>query len=362
MLYFARMTTTAPAPMQCKEVALEIVLDSPTRTSKGTAGDLVTRNNANQRAIGQLWAEDLDAQVVAGLKSSRTADAYKKYALEWLSWLSRNEVATPTPAHCMAWLGVIRQRLAPASVNANLAAVKSLYAWAETRNAYPNIARSVRGLTVRKDEPLDALDPAQVAHLARLAGKAGLAGYRDCALVHVAYATACRRVSICEADLGDLDLQDAVLRYRGKGDPDKVRRAYLSPSALEAVRRYLRLRQLEEGTLPPSAPLFAAVGNRARGGRLDLRSLTRIVSRLMQRGGHIARDEAGHITRPRVLGFHSLRRSAVTAAFEAQGLEAAQSLAGHADPRTTTRAYARVNKGKVLRQLASVLDLGGESL
>jgi integrase len=356
------MKTPADAPTQCEEVALEIVIDPPSRMDTRSAGELATRNTTTQRAIAQLWAEDLDAQVSAGLKSSRTAEAYKKYVLDWLSWLTRNNVPAPTPAHCMEWLGVIRQRLAPASANANLAAVKSLYAWAETRNAYPNIARSVRGLTVRKDEPLDALEPAQVAELAKLATGQGLAGFRDCALVHLAYSTACRRVSICEADIGDLDLQDAVLRYRGKGDPDKVRRAYLSPSALEAVRRYLRLRQLNEGTLAPAAPLFAAVGNRAAGKRLDLRSLTRIVSRLMQTAGHISRDEAGKITRPRVLGFHSLRRSAVTAAFEKQGLEAAQSLAGHADPRTTTRAYARVNKGKVLRQLASALDLGEGAL
>jgi integrase len=53
-----------------------------------------------------------------------------------------------------------------------------------------------------------------------------------------------------------------------------------------------------------------------------------------------------------------LRRSAVTAAYEARGLEAAQVLAGHADPKTTARAYARVQKGRVLRGLAGVLDLG----
>ena len=338
------------------EAQLEIVPPA------GATPDLSHRGRRTQRAIADLWAEDLDAQAAAGLKSERTAEAYKKYALRWLGFLQRKGTDTPSPAHVLEWLGAIRAKLLPASSNAHLAAVKNLYAWAETRNAYPNIARSVRGLTVRKDEPLDALDPVQVAELARLAGHAGLAGYRDRALIHVAYSTACRRVSICEADLGDLDQGDAVLRYRGKGDLEKCRRAYLSPSALEAVRRYLHLRRLQDGPLEPDAPLFAAVGNCARGNRLDLRSLTRIVSRLMQAAGHIACDEAGHITRPRVLGFHSLRRSAVTAAFEAQGLEAAQSLAGHSDPRTTTRAYARVNKARVLRALASALDLGEGAL
>ena len=41
-----------------------------------------------------------------------------------------------------------------------------------------------------------------------------------------------------------------------------------------------------------------------------------------------------------------------------KGLDAAQTLAGHADPKTTLRAYARVQKGRVLSELAGVLDLG----
>jgi integrase len=58
-----------------------------------------------------------------------------------------------------------------------------------------------------------------------------------------------------------------------------------------------------------------------------------------------------------VLSAHSLRRSALTAAYDAAGLDAAQTLAGHADPKTTRRAYARVKKGEVLRGLAVSLDL-----
>jgi len=72
----------------------------------------------------------------------------------------------------------------------------------------------------------------------------------------------------------------------------------------------------------------------------------------------VRRDEVGRIVRPRVFSAHSLRRSALTAACDAAGLDAAQTLAGHADPGTTRRAYARIQKGHVLRGLAGVLDLG----
>lgn len=342
---------------------LELVLSPESRINTATAGESLSPSplvRTSQKTLAALWAEDLAAQCSAGLKAPRTCGAYREQVGAWLEFLAREGIHTPTPAHVLGWIASLRQRLAPASVNASLAAVKAFYAWTETRNAFPNIARSVRGLTVRKDEPLDALTPAEVAKLARLAQSEALAGLRDCALVHTLYATACRCVSIHGANVGDLDLLDAALRYQGKGDIHKARRAILGPTALEAVRRYLQARQKAEGKpLDKSAPLFAAVGNRGRAGRLTDRSIRRIICGLMTRAGHLTRDEKGHITRPRVLGVHSLRRSAVTAAYDRAGLEAAQTLAGHADPRTTTRAYARVNRGKVLRELANALDLGG---
>ena len=66
----------------------------------------------------------------------------------------------------------------------------------------------------------------------------------------------------------------------------------------------------------------------------------------------------GKIIRPRIFGVHSLRRSAITAIYEHDGLEAAQTLAHHANPKTTTAAYVRSNKAKSLQRSAQTLDLG----
>ena len=313
----------------------------------------------NQRALAAAWAADLRARAAAGLLATRTADAYAHLTEGWLAWLESEAVDVPTPAHVLAYVARLKAGHAPATVNAHLAAVRALYAWAETVNRYPSIARSVRGLPVRKDEPLDCLPPDQVAALLALVDGDALAALRDRALVQDMFATACRLVSLCAANVGDLDPLDAVLVYVGKGDRGtKARRAYLSASALEALRRYLSARRSAAGgTLPPDAPLFAAVGNRAGGDRLTVRSMRRVIVGLMERAGHVKRDDAGRIVRPRVLSAHSLRRSALTAAYDAAGLDAAQTLAGHADPKTTRRAYARVQTGRVLRDLAQVLDL-----
>lgn len=318
------------------------------------------RLKVNHRALADAWAADLKARAAAGMLADRTAAAYARNVGRWLAWLDARALDLPTPAHVLAFVADLRaDGLKPASVNAHLDAVRGLYRWAETCNAYPAIARSVRGLTVRKDEPLDCLNRDAVAALLAYADGESLAALRDRALVHVLFSTGLRLVSLCALDVAHLDAGDAVLAYRGKGDRDTGRRAYLAPGALEALALYLDARRDAEGAdLDKAAPLFAAVGNRAGGGRLTARSVRRVIVGLMEAAGHVHRDAAGKLARPGVLSAHSLRRSAVTAAYEAQGLEAAQTLAGHADPKTTARAYARVQKGRVLRGLAAVLDLG----
>jgi site-specific recombinase XerC len=311
----------------------------------------------SQRALAAAWGRDLAARVDAGQLSARTADAYLANAGAWLDWLDGWAFDMPTPAHVLAYVASLRKRLKPGSVNVHLSAVRAFYTWTETRNAYPAIARSVAGMKDPKDEPLECLDRGQVVGLLDLVDGDSLAAMRDRALVHVLFCTALRLVSLTGADLGDV--VDGELTYQGKGDRDKGRRAYLSPSALDALTAYLSARRAVEGPLAPDAPLFAAVGNRAGGARLSARSVRAVVVALMERAGHVRRDKEGHLVRPRVLSAHSLRRSAVTTAFEARGQNAAQALAGHADPRTTMRAYARVQKGRILRDLAAVLDLGG---
>lgn len=320
----------------------------------------VGRPTVNHRALADAWAADLQARAGAGMLADRTADAYARNVQRWLAWLDARALVMPMPADVLAYVAALRaDGLKPASVNAHLDAVRGLYRWAETRNAYPAIARSVRGLPVRKDEPLDCLDRDAVAGLLAYADGESLQALRDRALVHVLFSTGLRLVSLCALDVGSLDAGDCVLAYAGKGDRDNARRAYLGTAALDAVARYLAARRDAEGAdLDKAAPLFAAVGNRAGGDRLTARSVRRVVVCLMEAAGHVHRDAAGKITRPRVLSAHSLRRSAITCAFDAAGLDAAQTLAGHADPKTTRRAYARVNKGRVLRGLCAVLDLG----
>lgn len=347
-----------PAPTTEEPIELTPV---PAIRDAVTPVTLVTTRvtQSTQNTLAGLWMRELKDRTAAGQLAPRTAEVYRGHVATWLEWLDSTGTTRPTPADVLRYIGQLRASgRAPASVNAHLSAIRAFYAWAETQDAYPAIGRSVRGAAVRKDEPLDCLKPQDVAGLLAHAAGTGTAALRDRAIIHVLFATGMRLVSLCGLSCGDLDALDCALTYQGKGDRDKARRAYLSPAAMDALRRYLSARRAEGDALDAGAAMFAAAGNRARGERLTARSVRRIVVGLMERAGHVSRNDAGHITRPRVFSAHSLRRSAVTAAYDAAGLDAAQTLAGHADPKTTRRAYARVQKGRVLRELTAVLDLG----
>lgn len=305
-----------------------------------------------------MWVASLEARAKAGMLAEKTADAYTSNGRAWVAFLDAAGIHRPGPADVVAWVGELHEAgLKPTTVNAKLAAVKALYGWAETAELYPSIARSVKGPKVRKDKPLDCLETTEVAKLLELVEGDALAALRDRALLHVMFSTACRLTSLHSADLADLDKEAGTLVYRGKGDTDKDGAAVISTGAMNALLDYLAAREKTEGEIAPDAPLFAAVGNRAMGSRLSIRSMRRVVVGLMERAGHVDRDEEGKIRRPRVFSAHSLRRSSITAAADHAGIEAAQTLAGHADARTTRRAYARVQKKRVLRELAGVLDL-----
>jgi integrase/recombinase XerD len=310
---------------------------------------------ANHRALAGAWLESLRTQAAAGMFSAVTITNYSRTIKKWLDWLDHNSISHPMPADVFNYVAELRtQYSGPGTVNAHLWACRSLYRWAETQNLYPAIARSVRGLKeTSTSEPLDCLLRQDVAGLLDYIDGGILSGKRDIAIIRVLFATGLRLVSLCELNVNDFNALEGMLTYRGKGDVEKGRKAYLGQGAISALCRYLEAR---EG-LTADAPLFTAIGNRAGGKRLSSRSIRRIITDLMEAAGHIHRDGKGHIDRPRVFSAHSLRRSAVTTAYEAAGIEAAQTLAGHADPKTTARHYARVQKGRMLRGLTKTLDL-----
>ena len=291
--------------------------------------------------------------VEVGELADNTLRAYHQAANKWLAFLAGRQ--RPTPANIMAWLAGMRAAGNKVStISTYLAAIKSFYRWTESQELYPNIARSIKSPRNFKDSPLPAPSTAEISAMFHSIPTDSIQGKRARAMLAVMFATALRCVSLLRATVGDVDFQTGTIRHQPKGHREKDGIAVLSNTAREALVDYLAAR----GPLRESDPLFAPTGNRrSRSGALTTKSMRSVIMGLTEAAGLARRNAEGKIANPGHYGPHSLRRAAVTQAAEMLGMDAAQTLAGHASSDTTRRAYARTNRFRQLQATAKILDL-----
>jgi len=192
------------------------------------------------------------------------------------------------------------RKLSPAATSLYLNGVRSFYRFAESRGL-DNIARNVRGAKTPRGFKKGDLSPSQARELIASFGEPeNEKDARDKAVISLMLHTGVRDIEIARADKGDLGTRGGheVLAVRGKGRDEADEIVKISPALDRDIRAYLKMR----GPLPSSAPLFASVARRNKGGRLTTRSISRIVKEALQRIG---------IDDPRYTA-HSLRHSAIT--------------------------------------------------
>jgi integrase/recombinase XerC len=157
------------------------------------------------------------------------------------------------------------------------------------------------------------------------AGAGEVLGLRDRVVLEVLYATGVRVSELCGLDVDDVDGERRVVRVLGKGR--KERSAPYGVPAAAALRDWLeRGRPALVSARSGSALLLGA-----RGGRLDPRSVRRIVA-----------DRAAQAGVPEVSP-HALRHSAATHLLDGGAdLRSVQELLGHASL-ATTQVYTHVS-------------------
>ena len=86
------------------------------------------------------------------------------------------------------------------------------------------------------------LDLEQVQKLLDAPGDADILAARDKAMLEVLYSSGIRVSELVELEMADMDLQEGVLRVRGKGRKDRL--TPIGSQAIKAVQRYFELRSL----------------------------------------------------------------------------------------------------------------------
>lgn len=253
------------------------------------------------------------------MRAGALADALELGVLR--SWLARSRTS-----------GASRATLARRS-----AAVRTFSSWAHRAGLIPaDAARQLASPKARHELP-DVLRADQAAALVEapsadsgptggeVAGGDDPLALRDRAVLELLYATGVRVAELCGLDVDDVDGERRVLRVLGKGRRERAV-PYGVPAAA-ALRDWLeRGRPVLVAGRSGSALLLGA-----RGGRLDPRSVRRIVA---------ARAAEAGVPE---ISPHALRHSAATHLLDGGAdLRSVQELLGHASL-ATTQVYTHVS-------------------
>lgn len=286
------------------------------------------------------FREHLEAEKRA---SPHTVRAYLRNVEELVEFLRERRGRAPTPRDLdiislRSYLASLFGRNESVTIGRKLSAARAFCRFLRRERAIEeNLALLIRPPKAKKALP-SFLTPEQAAALVEAPiGSAPSSGarppalrVRDAAIFEVLYGAGLRVSECVGLDLNDIGADEIRVR-RGKGRKDRV--VPLGDKARVAIAAWLELR-------PSLRPRLPALFVNARGGRLDVRSVRRLVDRAAIEGG--VPD-----THP-----HALRHSYATHLLASGAdLPAIQELLGHASLTTTAR-YAHVDLGYLMREYA----------
>ena len=176
------------------------------------------------------------------------------------------------------------------------------------------------------ERSLDLISPTELKRLMKAPDQKTLEGKRDKAILELLFSTGLRISELCGLSIDDVDLTRDEFSVRGKSD--KVRVVFLSDTAKETLREYLKNRKdLDDA-------LFVRYGRKANDGgepRLQPRAVQRLLKHYAEMAG-ITRKVTPHVIR------HSFATDLLS---NGADLRSVQALLGHANI-GTTQIYTHV--------------------
>ena len=226
-----------------------------------------------------------------------------------------------------------------------LATLRSFYKFLIRRQIVSaNPLASIRTPKQEKRLP-KCLDLEQVQKLLEAPGDANLLSARDKAMLEVLYSSGIRVSELVELEMADLDLQEGILRVRGKGRKDRL--TPIGSQAIKAIQRYFELRAAEVKAEESDAN---RVFLNKHGQSLSTRSVRRKLDKYLLEAGL----DPG-------ISPHTLRHSFATHLLNnGADLRSVQELLGH-QSLSTTQIYTHLttNKMKEVYDSAHPRALGG---
>jgi integrase/recombinase XerC len=268
----------------------------------------------------------------------RTIIAYRKDIRVAIAFFRSRLGPTPDLAQITARLirahlvNLQDRGLSKSSIRRHFAAVRSFARFLSRRGYIDrNPVYGVHGPRHAHRLPV-ALTRAEVDKVIKAVDPKSAYGPRDLAMIEVMYSTGCRIAELAAIDLADLDLDERIVRLKGKGRKERL--GVLGGPACAAVAAYLARRPADAAAT--GGPLFAS---RRGGRRLTTHGIFDRMKKYMAKAGvnakasphslrhsfatHMLEGGAGLVEIKEFLGHRNLQTTAVYTHVADQGLEAA---------------------------------------
>lgn len=269
----------------------------------------------------ELFLDSLDLKTTSKM-------TYMRALRPFVAWIREMDVQhRPTREDILHYKQHLESlRLSALTISSYIVVVRRYFEWLESKQWYPNIARSVKGLKRSKGFRKDPLTIQQVISLLENFSIDTPEQKRNFAIINLLIRTGLRTIEIIRADIGDIRQEsgESVLWIQGKGRDVKDEFVVLTDDAKYPIDEYLLTRPAKHRR--DDDPLFASVSDRNPGSRLTTRTISRIVKECLIKNKIIS----NRITA------HSLRHTAITLALQGGAtIQEAQALGRHANVNTT---------------------------
>ncbi len=289
------------------------------------------------KELKREFLEYLEIEKGRSILTVRNYDHYLTRFLEYAKVDDPKEVTETQVREFRLWLnrqpgtkvGRNMETLKPKTRNYYLIALRAFLKYLRKRGVESLNPERIE-LAKVPERSLDLISSAELTRLIEAPDLNTLAGLRDKAILELLFSTGLRVSELCSLSQEDVDLTRDEFSIRGKGD--KVRVVFLSDTARDAIKAYLKERKDFDDAM------FIQYGKNAKHSdekNIDLRLTPRSVQRIIKRYATIA-----GITRK--MTPHKLRHCFATDLLSnGADLRSVQALLGHANI-ATTQIYTHV--------------------
>lgn len=265
--------------------------------------------------------------------SDYTIKSYREDLLSLVDFLTESLGTCPEPSqvdpqHLRQYVAAMHDaQYARTSIARRLASMRGLFKFAQREGLVEqNPAKPLRNPRPQRKLP-HFLTTEEIKSLLAAPGTDTAAGFRDRAILETMYSAGLRVSELVGINDGDLDLDDGLVRVRGKGKRERL--APLGRYAVAAIAAWLANRVLAKGRAPTlTSPVFT--------NKFGSRLTTRSVARMLEK--YLLQTELSMKTSP-----HTLRHSFATHLLDGGAdIRSVQELLGHKSL-VTTQIYTHLS-------------------